>query len=124
MALRMLSPKKEYLNLLQFASCSSSLSPELNLKSDRTSCHRFEANQFRVFLHSAAYVLIHALKTNVLRHTQFANATIDTIRLRILKIGARVRELKTKIKIELSSSYPLKSILTKGFHIFELLSRI
>lgn len=94
---------------------------KLYLKSDRTSCHRFEANQFRVFLHSAAYVLIHALKTNILRHTQFANATIDTIRLRILKIGAHVRELKTKIKIELPSSYPLKNILTKSFHIFEFL---
>lgn len=94
---------------------------KLYLKSDRTSCNRFEANQFRVFLHSAAYVLIHALKTNILRHTQFSNATIETIRLRLFKIGARVREFKTRIKIELPFSYPLKNILKQSFHIFSAL---
>jgi hypothetical protein len=93
------------------------------LQSDRTSCHRFEANQFRVFLHSAAYVLMHTLKTNILRHTPFAHATFDTIRLRLFKIGARVRELKTKIKIELPSSYPLKDIMKQSFEIFACLRR-
>ncbi|MEK7824820.1 MAG: IS1380 family transposase [Nitrospirota bacterium] len=97
---------------------------KLYLKSDRTSCHRFEANQFRVFLHSAAYVLIHALKTNILRCTQLANATMDTIRLRLFKIGARVREFKTRIKIELPSFYPLKDILKQSFQIFNALRRI
>ena len=97
---------------------------KLYLKSDRTSCNRFEANQFRLFLHSAAYVLIHALKTNILKNTQWANATIDTIRLRLFKIGARVRELKTRIKIELPSSYPQKETLRRSFRIFELLSPI
>jgi hypothetical protein len=95
---------------------------KLYLKSDRTSCNRFEANQFRLFLHSAAYVLIHALKNNILKHTQWANATIETIRLRLFKIGARVRELKTRIKIELPTSYPLKETLRRSFQIFELLS--
>jgi len=95
---------------------------KLYLKSDRTSCTRFEANQFRLFLHSAAYVLIHALKTNILKNTQWANATIDTIRLRLFKIGARVRELKTRIKIELPTSYPQKETLRRSFQIFELLS--
>jgi len=97
---------------------------KLYLKSDRTSCHRFEANQFRVFLHSAAYVFIHALKINILRSTQFANATIDTIRLRLFKIGARVREFKTRIKIELPSSYPVKDILNQSFQIFNALRRV
>lgn len=64
---------------------------KLYIKSDRTSCNRFEANQFRLFLHSAAYVLIHALKTNILKHTQWANATIETIRLRLFKIGTSPR---------------------------------
>jgi hypothetical protein len=77
---------------------------KLYLKSDRTSCHRFEANQFRLFLHSAAYVLLHALKTEVLKGTSFANATFETIRIRLLKIGARIRELKTRIKIEMPSA--------------------
>ena len=91
------------------------------LKSDRSSCQKFAANQFRLFLHSAAYVFLHTLKTNILKHTQFANATMETIQLRFLKIGARIRELKTKIKVELSSSYPLKDILGRSFQIFELL---
>ena len=94
---------------------------KLDLKSDRTSCSRFSANQFRLFLHSAAYVLIHALKTNILKHTPWANATIATIRLRLFKIGARVRQLKTRIKVELPSSFPLKATLTRSFQIFELL---
>jgi hypothetical protein len=94
---------------------------KLYLKSDRTSCHRFGANQFRLFLHSAAYVLIHALKTEVLRNTPFAGATFETIRTRLLKIGARVRELKTRIKVELPSSYPLKDILVRCFWIFKCL---
>lgn len=95
---------------------------KLYLKSDRISCHRFGANQFRVFLHSAAYVLIHALRTNVLKHTQWAQATIETIRLKIFKIGACIRELKTRIKIVLPSSYPLKDTLLKSFLFFKALT--
>jgi len=91
------------------------------LKSDRSSCQKFAANQFRLFLHSAAYVLLHTLKTNILKHTQFSNATMETIQLRFLKIGARIRELKTKVKVELSSAYPLKDIFGRSFQIFELL---
>jgi len=94
---------------------------KLYLKSDRTSCHQFSANQFRLFLHSAAYVLLHALKNNILRYTQWANATISTIRLKFLKIGARVRQLKTKIKIELPTSFPYKKALSNGFQILEIL---
>ena len=97
---------------------------KLYLKSDRTSCCRFAANQFRLLLHSAAYVLIHALKTNVLKHTPWVNATIATIRLRLLKIGARVRQLKTRIKVELPSCYPLKETLTKSFQMFEILRQV
>ena len=90
---------------------------KLYLKSDRTSCHRFVANQFRLFLHSAAYVLIHSLQTNVSKHTKWAKATMSTIRLRLFKIGARVQELKTRIKVELPSSLPLKTTLNRSFQI-------
>ncbi|MCP4151606.1 MAG: IS1380 family transposase, partial [bacterium] len=94
---------------------------KLYLKSDRTSCHKFAANQFRLFLHSAAYVFIHTLKTEILGETPFANATFETIRLRLLKVGARVREMKTRVKIELPSSFPLKNIVIRSFQIFGLL---
>jgi hypothetical protein len=91
------------------------------LKSDRTSCHRFEANQFRVFLHSAAYVLIHALQHTVLKATEFENATMQTIQLKILKLSARVRELKTRIKIEFPSSCPLQETFVQAFSFFTIL---
>jgi hypothetical protein len=95
---------------------------KLYLKSDRTSCSDFGANQFRLFLHSAAYVLIHALKSNVLKHTEWAKASIATLRARLFKIGARVRQLKTRIKVELPAAFPLKELLLRSFQKFELLT--
>jgi hypothetical protein len=77
-----------------------------HLLSDRTSCHRFEANQFRLFLHSMAYVLLHALRRRHLQGTMWTRAQFDTIRLQVLKIGARVRQLRTRIRVHLPSSYP------------------
>ena len=80
------------------------------LHSDRTSCHRFAANQFRLFLHSAAYVLLHALQQIGLHGTRWATATFDTIRLRVLKIGARVRERARSIRFHFATSYPLQDV--------------
>lgn len=88
------------------------------LKSDRSSCHRFEANQFRLFLHSVAYVLLHTLKTEVLKGTEFATATMETLRLKLLKVGARVIELKTRIKLHLPTAYPYKKVFRKSMAIF------
>jgi len=81
-----------------------------HLASGRTSCSRFAANQFRLFLHSAAYVLLHTFRNKYLNGTELAHAQFDTIRLKLIKIGARVRELKTRIKIHLPSSFPLKEL--------------
>ncbi len=91
------------------------------LHSDRSSCHRFEANQFRLFLHSLAYVLLHAFKTQVLKGTEFASATMETLRLKLLKIGARVIELKTKIKLHLSTAYPYQHVFRRSLAIFSYL---
>ena len=87
---------------------------KLYLKSDRTSCHRFEANQFRVFLHSAAYVLLETLRREVLRTTQWASATMETIQLRLLKLGARVQEFKGRLQISLPSSCPVAPVLRRS----------
>ncbi len=84
-----------------------------HLFSDRTSCTSFEANQFRLFLHSMAYVLMHTFRQLYLKGTQYARAQFDTIRLKLIKIGARVRQLSTKVKIHLPSSFPLKEELWK-----------
>src|SRR5262249_33986339 len=84
------------------------------LKSDRTSCHRFEANQFRVFLHSAAYVLLDTLRREVFRTTPWVTATMETIQLRLLKLGARVHEFTDRIKISLPSSCPVAPVLRRS----------
>jgi len=87
---------------------------KLYLKSDRTSCHRFEANQFRLLLHSAAYVLLETLRREVLPGTAWARATMATLRERLLKIGARVRQLKRRIEVALPSSCPSESVLQQS----------
>jgi len=80
------------------------------LHSDRTSCHTFVANHFRLLLHSAAYVLMHALNEKGLRGTQFSGSQFDTIIIRILKIGATIVERLSQIRIHLPSSCPVKSL--------------
>jgi hypothetical protein len=84
------------------------------LKSDRTSCHRKEANQFRLFIHSAAYVLMHAFRSSLLRGSEFATAQFDTIRLRLLKIGTRIEVGKTFIRFHFPASYPLQPVLCRA----------
>ena len=88
---------------------------KIALKSGRTSCHRFMANCIRLMLHSAAYIIMHALREHALTGTDFANAQFDTIRLRLLKIGAEVRELKTKLRFILPSCFPLKHVFDRMY---------
>jgi len=84
-----------------------------HLFSDRLSCSDFGANQFRLFLHSMAYILMHAMREMMLGRTAFARSQFDTIRLHFFKIGARVIEMTTKIKIHLAGSYPWKDEFTR-----------
>lgn len=81
------------------------------LDSDRTSCHRFLANQFRLFLHSAAYIVMHYLRDIYLKGTRLARAQFTTIRLRLLKIGTRVEQGKTRLVLHFPESYADKAIL-------------
>ena len=94
---------------------------KLFLLSDRMSCTSFLANQFRLFLHSAAYVLIHNLQKEVLKGTPFFNATMKTIQLKVLKIATRIKEMKTKIKIEFPIQFPARPIFENSLAMFELL---
>ena len=80
------------------------------LKSGRTSCHSFTANCVRLMLHSAAYMILHTLREKLLAGTDYATAQFDTIRLRLLKIGAEIREMKTKLRFIFPSSFPLKNV--------------
>lgn len=91
------------------------------LRSDRMSCSKFSANQFRLFLHSAAYVLLHNLQTQTLCGTQYAKSTFKTIREKIIKVAAYVKEIKTKIKIEFPAHCPQIQELSRSFLLFEAL---
>jgi hypothetical protein len=92
---------------------------KLYLKSDRMSCTKFKANQLRLFLHSAAYVLLHTLQTQMLQGTEYATATFKTIREKIIKVAAYVREIKTAIKIEFPASCPQISAMSRCLGLFE-----
>ena len=81
---------------------------QLDLFADRTSAATMRANQLRLWLASFAYVLLEALRRIGLRHTQFANATCGTIRLKLLKIGAQVRTSVRRIKVAMASACPYR----------------
>src|SRR5262245_3684362 len=83
---------------------------QLSLQSDRTSCHRFGANQFRLWLHAAADVFLDTRRREVLRATQWASATMETIQWRLRKLGARVPEGTERIKISFPSSCPVAPV--------------
>lgn len=79
---------------------------QLDLFADRTSCHRFLANQFRLLLSSAAYVLVQALRRAALSGTELARAQVGTIRLKLFKVAARVVVTARRVVFHLASSYP------------------
>ncbi len=79
---------------------------QLDLLADRTSTATMQANQLRLWFASMAYVLLCALRRIGLAHTQFAQATCGTIRLKLLKLGALVRVSVRRIKIAMASACP------------------
>lgn len=78
---------------------------KLHLEADRLSCHRFIANQFRLLLHAAAYWLKDALQRKLIT-SGVPRMQLDTIRLGLIKIGGRVRQLLTKVRLHLASGHP------------------
>jgi hypothetical protein len=83
---------------------------QLGLFADRTSCHDFVANQFRLLLSSLAYVLIETLRRTCLATTELAQAQASTIRLKLLKIGALVQRSVRRIVIHFSESFPMREV--------------
>jgi hypothetical protein len=82
---------------------------QLALFADRTSCSKMKANQLRLWFSTVAYLLLHLLRRLGLKGTQWSHAQCDTIRLKILKIGAQIRISVRRFTISLSSSYPYQS---------------
>jgi hypothetical protein len=85
------------------------------LKADRLSCHRFVANQFRLFLHMTAYWLVLRLR-EALQKTEFASMQIQQLRLRLLKIGGQVIQTARRVWFRLASGYPWKNIFALVYH--------
>jgi hypothetical protein len=82
-----------------------------HLASDRTSCTKATANQFRLVLHTAAYWLLHTLRGLAPKRSFWRAAQFDTVRLAFIKVAARVTELATRIKVALPSGYPERDSL-------------
>ena len=83
---------------------------QLWLFADRTSCHRFVANQFRLLLSAAAYVLVEAIRRLGLAGTQLARAQVSTIRLRLFKVAAMVKVSVRRVYLRLASGFPLQEL--------------
>jgi hypothetical protein len=78
---------------------------KLGLEIDRTSCSRFLANQFRVLMTAAAYVLMQEIRLAAKR-TRWARAQVTTLRDHLLKLGARVVASVRRLVVHLPASYP------------------
>lgn len=86
---------------------------QLCLFADRTSTHFEASNQVRLWFSSVAYTLLQELRRLGLEGTELARARCDTIRLKVLKIGAQVRVTVRRVWIHFSSSSPYASLLTR-----------
>lgn len=86
---------------------------QLCLFADRTSCATMRANQLRLWLSSVAYTLLAALRQFGLQGTEMAQARCDTIRLKLLKLGALVRTTVRRVWISLSESCPYQRVFAQ-----------
>ena len=79
---------------------------QLGLFADRTSCHRFVPNQFRVLLAAAAYGLVDQIRRTALVGTEMSRAQVSTIRLRLFRVGAVVGTSVRRVVVRLAGGYP------------------
>ena len=72
-------------------------------------------NQVRLWLSSVAYVLLNELRRLGLAGTRMANAQCSTLRLKLLKIGARIRVTVRRVWVSLASAYPYEELFAKAY---------
>ena len=91
------------------------------LEGDRISCHRFEANAFRLILHAAAYRLLFELRRTIAEHANtdnpiasrlrhLARASFATLRLRLLKVAVIVRQSARRLFLQGARSFPMADV--------------
>ena len=83
---------------------------QLCLFADRTSTHNLASNQLRLWFSSVAYILLNELRRLGLEGTELARARCDTIRLKLLKIGAQIQVTVRRVWVHLASSYPYATL--------------
>jgi hypothetical protein len=83
---------------------------QFSLFADRVSAETMRANQLRLYLSAAAYILVSGLRRVGLRGTELAQAQVSTIRTKLLKIGAQIRVSVRRVWISMASSYPWQGI--------------
>jgi Transposase DDE domain group 1 len=88
---------------------------QLYLFADRSSCMIMKANQLRLWFSAVAYVLMNELRRRGLRATELAEATCQTIRLKLFKIGGLVRVSVRRITVDLSSGYPYQELFRTAY---------
>lgn len=86
---------------------------QLCLFADRTSTHHLTSNQVRLWFSSVAYVLLNELRRLGLKDTELAQARCDTIRTKLLKIGAQVKVTVRRVWVHLASSYPYAALFAQ-----------
>ena len=89
---------------------------QLFLFADRTSAHTMRANQVRLYLSSMAYVLLAGIRRLALKGTKMAKAQCDTIRLKLLKVGARLRVTARRVWVHMASAYPGADLFMLAWH--------
>jgi Transposase DDE domain group 1 len=89
---------------------------QMCLFADRLSTDEMKGNQLRLYFSALAYTLVEALRRLALKGTAWAEAQVDTIRLKLFKIGALVRISVRRVLLQLSSAYPWKDIYAHAFH--------
>jgi hypothetical protein len=88
---------------------------KLYLFADRVSCHTMRANQVRLCLSAVAYVVMRALRQFGLQETEMANAQCDTIRVKLLKIGATIHVTVRRVVLALSEAYPFQAVFQRAW---------
>ncbi|MGH9817704.1 MAG: IS1380 family transposase [Candidatus Acidiferrales bacterium] len=96
---------------------------QLDLFADRTSTATMKANQLRLWLASMAYVLLARLREVALAGTELANATVGTIRLKLLKIGALVKTSVRRVRIAMASGCPYQEVFAHAYRAIARLAR-
>jgi len=93
---------------------------QMLLFADRMSAETMRANQLRLYLSAAAYVLVEALRRLALKGTELAQAQVNTIRLRLLKISARVRWTARRVSVSMASAYPWQSLFAHSWRALRI----